>query len=74
MKIKRSYTIDGSEQNRRTKPKIEMKSLKRLRSVKRSDVETGKMAEVFVKSEHEQNMREFFKLVRVNIPSYLNIL
>lgn len=44
-----------------------MKSLNRLRSVKQSDVETGKMAEAFVKSEHEQNMREFFKLVRVNI-------
>ena len=67
MRIKRSYTIDCSGRNSRTKPQIEMKSLNRLRSVIRSDVETGKMAEVFVKSEHEQNMREFFKLVRVNI-------
>lgn len=67
MRIKRSYSIDCNGRSSRSNPQIEMKSLNRLRSVIRSDVETGKMAEVFVKSEHEQNMREFFKLVRVNI-------
>lgn len=37
--------------------------LRSQRSVLRSDVETGRIAEMFVENEHRQKMREFFDLV-----------
>lgn len=61
--LKKSYSMAdmGGLPNRLMQP-MDVR-LRSQRSVIRSDVETGRIAEMFVESEHRQKMREFFDLV-----------
>lgn len=63
--VQKSYSVDGSLPNRMAQFK-EVKLMSQ-RSVMRTDVEAGMIAQIFVENEHRQKMREFFDTVRENV-------
>ncbi|XP_055305000.1 rhomboid-related protein 2-like [Sitodiplosis mosellana] len=71
-RIKKSCSVDGIALNNRSVQSKEAK-LMYQRSVMRSDVETGRIAEMFVKNEHNQNMREFFAMMDTNKDGVVSI-
>lgn len=62
-RTKKSYSFDfGSPNNRSIQPKNV--KFYAQRSVMHTDAEVGRRAEIFVKNEHRQKMREIFDSVR----------